>query len=248
MSVTRRLISSAAILTFVLLFPVAASAQWYLAGYIGGSHTQNATVKIRVPAVPLALDFHDVRFISESLQPRRYYGLRLGHLGGSDRRLGFEIELIHMKAIADTSRDYDVTVGSGTSLPPGGATPMDLVVQEYRMTHGLNFALFNVVVRRPFGASGSGPVSLMLRAGAGPTFPHAETTVNGGVVHHYEYAGPAAQGAAGVEIRLPYRASVLAEYKLTYVRPEIDVTGGTSTTSSLSHHITVGFGLALTRR
>ena len=116
------------------------------------------------------------------------------------------------------------------------------------MTHGLNFALFNVVMRRPLGASGSGPLALMLRTGGGPMFPHAETIVNGGVVHHYEYAGLGVQGAAGLEVRLPYRGSVLAEYKLTYARPEIEIVNGTSTMSAVSHHLTAGVAIAITRR
>jgi len=55
-----------------------ASAQWYVAGYLGGNHTHDATVAIRVPSQNLALDFHDVQFAAEPNVPRRYYGLRLG--------------------------------------------------------------------------------------------------------------------------------------------------------------------------
>ena len=235
----------ATILGSLLALPAPASAQWYIAGYLGGTHTENATVSIREPG--LALDFRDVHFYSLSTKPRRYYGLRLGRIGGQQRRIGFEIELIHMKALADTNRTYEVTAVDGTALPAGGASPMDRVVQEFQMTHGLNLALANLVLRRPLGNGGSGPVALMFRVGGGPTFPHAETTVNGGVVHHYEYGGLAAQGAAGVEIRLPYRASLLAEYKLTYARPELTTAHGTASTTVLANHISVGVGIALTR-
>jgi hypothetical protein len=245
-------LSRAVGLTTVLILsyalPSTAAAQWYVAGYIGDAHTQNATVSIDVPSASQALDFHDVTFRSESFQPRRYYGLRLGRLSGSNQRLGYEIELIHLKVIANEDRSYSVTAKAGTTFPASAAVPMNLVVQEFRMTHGLNFAFFNVVMRRPLGAGGSGPVSLMLRAGGGPTFPHAETIVNGGLVHHYEYGGLAGQGAAGLEVRLPYRAMAMVEYKLTYTHPELTITNGTASTSALSHHITFGVGFALTKR
>lgn len=50
------------VIPFLLLTPSVALAQWYGAGYVGASHTQNATVSVRVPDEGLALDFHDVRF------------------------------------------------------------------------------------------------------------------------------------------------------------------------------------------
>ena len=87
---------------------------------------------------------------------------------------------------------------------------------------------------------------MMLRTGGGPTFPHAETIVNGGLVHHYEYAGLAAQVAAGLDVRVGHRLSALAEYKLTYCKPDIEITGGHSTTTALSHHISVGLTIAIT--
>jgi hypothetical protein len=119
------------------------------------------------------------------------------------------------------------------------------VVQEYQMTHGLNLALVNLVVRRPIG---TGPVAMMFRAGGGPTFPHAETTVNNVVAHQYEYGGLSAQGAAGVEVDLPFRTMAFAEYKLTYAHPELTTGSGTAFSSALSHHIAVGVGIALTSR
>ena len=237
-------LSFLAILAWHAALPADASAQWYLGGSIGGNHSQNATVSLRAPADNLSLDFHDVQFAAESNQGRRYYGLRLGRMGPHDRRLGFEVEMIHLKAIADTTRSYDVTVGAGTSLPAGGASPMNRVVQEYMMTHGVNLALFNVVLRKPLG---TGRTALVGRAGGGVTFPHAETIVNGGVVHHYEFGGPGAQGAVGFEVRLAGRASAIAEYKLTYARPTIDIVHGTAWTTLVSHHLSVGLTIALTR-
>jgi hypothetical protein len=236
----------AAALVLGIVLPSPASAQWYLDGTIGANHNLDADVSIRQASTNLALDFHDVRFAAEANYPRRYYTARLGRLVASGR-LGVEFELIHLKAVGDTSRAYEVTAASGTALPAAGASPMNLVVQEFRMTHGVNLGLVNVVIRQPLGRSGSGPVSLAVRLGAGASFPFAESTVNGESVHQYEYGGPGAQAAVGLHIRTWGRVAAVTEYKLTYTRPRIDIAGGTAWTTLVSHHVVVGISIGLTR-
>jgi len=225
--------------------PAPAAAQWYFEWAAGASHSLDADVSIRQPSQGVALDFHKVRFEGQSNYPRRYYSVRIGHTGKSGR-LGWEIEQIHLKAVGLTRGTYDVTAVSGTSLPATGVSPMNLYVQEYQMTHGVNLAVFNVVMRRPVGGA-SAPVTLALRAGAGASFPHAESTVNGGVVHQYEYGGPGAQVAGGLHIRVLPRVAAITEYKFTWTRPKIDIAGGTGWTTLLSHHFTVGFSIGLTQ-
>jgi hypothetical protein len=233
----RIVLSFAASLCGLMLAPNDAAAQWYLGGYLGGNHSQNATVSLRAPSDSLSLDFHDVRFAAESNQGRRYYGLRIGKMIGRDRCLGFEVEMIHLKAIADVTRTYDV---SGLSSP-GSVGAMNTIVQEYRMTHGVNLSLFNVVLKKPIG----GRAALVIRGGGGMSFPHAETTVQGSVVHHYEVGGPGGQGAAGVEVRLAPGTSAIAEYKFTVTRPRIDIVNGDAWTTLRSHHFSAGLRVAL---
>jgi hypothetical protein len=86
-----------------------------------------------------------------------------------------------------------------------------------------------------------------MRVGAGASFPHAETTINGGVVHHYEYGGPGAQAAAGLHIRVLRRVAAITEYKFTWTRPTIDIVGGTAWTHVVTHHVIAGFSIGLTR-
>jgi hypothetical protein len=237
---------------FALVFAVAglvslpgvASAQWYLEGSAGAVHSLNATVSIRQPSENIALDFHDVRFEGQSNYPRRYYSVRVGRTGKSGR-IGWEVEQIHLKAVALVDRTYDVTAGSGTAVPSTGVSPMNQYVQEYQMTHGVNLALVNMVVHRPLGSSRS-PISLALRFGAGASFPHAETTINGGVIHHYELGGPGAQAAAGVRVLVFPRLSAITEYKFTWTRPKIDIVGGEAWTTLVSNHVIAGFSLDLT--
>jgi len=228
-----------------LAVPRSASAEWYLAVYFGGNHTLNPTLSIRAPTQNLSIEFHEVQFDAQPNYPRRYYGWRIGKMFGRNKQLGLEFEHIHMKALADTSQSYDFELGSGSVLPPGGATPMSNIVQEYQMTHGLNLTFVNLVIRRWLG--GSDNVALMLRGGAGPAFPHAESTVLGAVRHEYQYGGLAAQAAAGVQVQLPYRLSVVTEYKFTYARPKVALAEGDGWMHTLTHHFVAGMAVSITK-
>lgn len=245
MSIRRVLPTFVACFVLSLAVPGVASAQWYFAGYLGGNHSFDATVSIRAPTQSLALDFRDVQFAAQANYPRRYYGWRIGKMFGKLKRLGLEFEHIHMKALGDVTRSYDVVVYPDTVLPPGGAQPMSNVVQEYQMTHGLNFMFVNTVLRQPLG--GSDKISLMLRAGAGPTFPHAESTVFGQIRHEYQFGGFGLQGAAGVQVALPYRLSVVAEYKFTFTRPKIALAEGDGWMYAATQHFVAGMGVNITR-
>ena len=242
---SRRVLPLLGGLVLALAVPRSASAEWYLAAYLGGNHTIDSTVSIRVPTENLAVDFHHVNIDAQPNYPRRYYGWRIGKMFGRLKHLGLEFEHIHMKALADTSQSYDVTIGAGSTLPPAGAQPMSNIVSEYQMTHGLNLLFVNLVMRRPL--AGSERVALMLRAGTGPMIPHAESTVLGRVKHDYDYAGFGAQGAAGVQIQLPARMSILTEYKFTYAKPTVDLDEGTGWMPAFTHHVVAGMAVQLAK-
>jgi hypothetical protein len=83
-------------------------------------------------------------------------------------------------------------------------------------------------------------VAFVARAGAGPTLPHAETTVNGQAREQYEYGGLGLHAAAGVDVRLHSRVSGAVEYKVTAAKPTITIAHGTGQTTAVSHHLSVG--------
>jgi opacity protein-like surface antigen len=235
-------VTVAGVLSLVSALP--ARAQWYAAAYLGGNHTRSADVTISDPAESLSLTFHDVHFAAKPLASPQYYGVRVGWLAGRARRLGIEVEFVHAKVISDTSRVYAVTADPGTPVPAGA---MNTTVQRYQMTHGLNFLLINFVARTPLGHGGSGPVAFVARAGAGPTFPHAESTVLGQPREQYEYAGLGLDVSAGLDIRLHHRWSAVTEYKLTFARPEITLAHGTGRTTAVTHQVSVGLAFGLSR-
>lgn len=217
--------------TFVLLLlvPATAHAQWYASAFLGANTTRPADVHVQGDGYDLT--FPAVTFEARPFESPQYYGWRLGRFLSDARRTGVELEFIHLKVI-----------GNPDQLLPD--------VQQYRMTHGLNFLVANFVSRTPIGrsASGEAPLALMARLGAGITIPHAETTILGELKEQYEYAGPGAHAAFGVDVRLKGRLSLLTEYKLTYAKPKITTAhNGTGQTTTLSHHIAVGFALNISR-
>ena len=243
MTRTKSIVSTFLLTVISLACAKSAEAQWYFAGYLGANKTASAPVAIEVPASNISLVFDDVAFAARPFESPQYYGWRLGTLLGPARRFGVEVEFIHLKVIGLTGRAYETT-GSSGPMPLAPGQPMSTIVERYAMTHGLNFLLVNVVARQP--AAGS-RASLVVRAGAGPTIPHTETTVLGGAVDKYEFAGWGLHGAAGIDLRLSGRLSFVAEYKVTRARPEVTIAGGTGRTTALTHQAAAGVAFGFSR-
>ena len=228
----------------VAILPSRADAQWYFVAGLGGNHTTPATVSIRQPSHDTSLDFQRVHFEAKALTSPQYYDWHLGKLFGASRRLGIELEFIHLKVIADTTRDVRVTgVEQGAAVDE--VARLDSRIQRYSMTHGLNFVLLNVVSRLPMG--GAGRLALVVRAGAGATLPHAETNVYHEVKQLYEWAGAGYDAGAGLSLRLRGRLSAVVDYKATRARPQISLADGTGRTTALTHQVAVGLAFGLSR-
>ncbi len=215
----------------LLLFSFAspASAQWYGVVYLGANKTQPADITVKGDGYDLT--FPKVDFEARPFESPQYYGWRLGRFLNDTRRLGVELEFIHLKVI-----------GNPVQLAPE--------VQQYRMTHGLNFLVANLTSRVPFGRSsyGDAPFALVSRIGGGITVPHGETTILNVSKEQYEYAGLGAHAAIGLTARLKGRLSLVGEYKMTYAKPRITTAhNGTGQMTALTHHVAVGFAFGLTR-
>jgi len=206
-----------------------ASAQWYVAAYMGANTTRPADVTVKGDGYDLT--FAKVDFDAQPFATPPYYGWRLGRFLSDTRRLGVELEFIHLKVIAHPEQ----------LRPP---------VNRYRMTHGLNFLVASLTSRLPFGRSayGDAPFALITRLGGGVTIPHAETTVFGQAQEQYEYGGLAAHAAIGLDVRLAGRLSLVTEYKMTFAKPTITTAGGgTGQTTTLSHHAAMGLAFGISR-
>jgi len=232
-----------ALVLLLLLVGVArpVGAQWYEAEGTGVNHSRRATVIIRAgPA--FTLDFHDVIFEAHPFQYRRDYFVRVGYLFRTHRH-GREVEWWHFKALAKTDQSYPVTIGPDTPLTVADVTPMDKVVQRYAMNSGVNL-LSAVWVRRVVWRP---RVAWVTRVGGGFTVPYASTELQGVSVRHYELGGPGAKAAIGLEWTIVDRASLTADYQVTWARPVIDVAGGRAWTTLLTQHLSVGLRFAFAK-
>jgi hypothetical protein len=220
-----------------------AAAQFYVGGYLGGNHTVTADVAVTQPGTNTALRFADVTFAARPLQSPQYYGVRIGSTLGGARRYGVEVEFIHLKVIGQTSQLVAVS-GTLDGNPVNTPMRMDSVVERYSMTHGLNFLVINAVTRRPIGG---GPFAFVGRAGAGPMFPHAETTVRHERQEQYEYAGVGVHAAAGLDVKLKGFLSAVVEYKFTFGSPTITMAAGQGQMRAATHHVAAGLAFGLSR-
>jgi hypothetical protein len=123
------------------------------------------------------------------------------------------------------------------------AAPLGDIVQRFSISHGLNMVLVNAVMRAPVRrASSDGRVSWVGRIGAGPTVPHAESTIAGITEEHYELGGLAIQAAGGIEMKIARGAHIIGEYKFTTTSQRVGVAGGTASARFATHHVVFGAG------
>jgi len=230
-----------------LAVPRAAHADWLATAALGHAATRPSTVVLAQPGQQTQLDIPDVTYRGESFRSPQYYLVRVTWVPDAHPWLGIEGEWIHAKVFANTDETVRMR-GTLHGVPVDTQAPLSSVVQRLAMSHGLNFVLANVAVRRDIGprdAGGARRATLVARLGAGPTLPHAETTIEGMPVDSYQSAGLGAQAGAGIELVLWRRVRAVAEYKFTWAEPTLDVAGGQATIPSRSHHVAFGLGFGL---
>ena len=226
----------------IACLPSSASADWIASAYLGHVWTRSSTVTLTLPDQQTAVEIAGVRYRAESLQSPQYYGYRITWIPDQHRWIGIEAEVIHAKVFAEADRAVHFR-GTLHGAGVDASLPLNSVVQRLAMSHGLNFLFANVALRRELGpvdSQGTGRFVLVGRVGAGPTLPHAESTIEHVNRDQYESGGLGAQVAGGVEATVWRRLAVVGEYKFTWVSPEIDVAGGQATIPARSHHVVGG--------
>ena len=215
----------------VAVIPEPAHADWVVAAYLGAAHTATAPLTVTQPAVGTDITFISVPYAGQSLDSPLYYGYRLTFFPRDDSWFGVEAEFIHLKAYAETTAR---TRGAGRhhGAAIDGEMRIDAVLDRFSISHGLNFLVFNAVARCRVGPR----MFLAARAGAGPTVPHAESTIDGVDREGYEWGSLGIHAAGGIGIRAWRGLAVLAEYKFTRTRQTASVDRGEARGRFLSHH------------
>ncbi len=230
---------------FLLLLSLPLRAEWRVEAYLGKVFTSNADLKIEQPSRGTSLLFHDVEYADRSFRTPLYYGLRTGYFATPHSNLGLEVEFIHAKLYSESEQEVSVSgVREGESID--STIRLGEIVQDFSMSHGLNFLFFNLVGR--LGIFGNGDnqtdkVGLYSRAGLGPLIPHTESVIDGERREQYEFHGPAYQFAAGAKIEILERVLLLLEYKFTYVSVKnAKVPHGHAESDITTRHLVFGVG------
>lgn len=197
-----------------------AQAQWVVAAYGGAAHTRPADIDIDQVPGDAPQRFRSVVIEGRSLESPVYYGYRVSRV--VSQRYGWFAggEFIHAKAYA---------------------RPFGARIQRLAMSHGLNFILVNVGVRRPV----SSRMRVNAFAGVGPMLPHVEVQLDGIARERYQFAGVGTQAALGAELRIWRRLSILGEYKWTRAVLRLNFDPGRAELSLSTHHLAVGLSAVL---
>jgi hypothetical protein len=217
-----------------------ASAEWTLAGFVGGAWTRDSTIELTQASQSTDLTLSPVRYHSESLEAPIYYAYRISVFPSSGW-LGIEGEFIHLKVIADTTRPV-MAEGVIRGEAVSDVRPLATVLERFSITHGVNLLLVNAVARRAVRSDNDGPPRWFFtgRAGAGASVPHPESTIASASLERYEWGSLSLQAAGGLELRLTNRLYIAGEYKLTRTVQHVSVAGGSARTPLTTQHLVGG--------
>ena len=232
-------------LASLLLFGLIASgarAEVQLSIFTGVALTQDSDIDLH-QACGTDLTFHDVSFEGHDFETPPYYGFRALWFPTDASHWGFGGEFFHMKMYAETDDTVRVT-GRRDGVPLNDTERIDQTIQSFSLSHGLNYALGDVVYRWMPGRRGEdflGHLTPYAGIGLGLAIPHVESEVNGSFHEEYQVHGPGVQGLAGVNVALTRHWGLMFEYKFTYANLDsLDIPGGSIEVTPLNHHLVTG--------
>jgi hypothetical protein len=208
-----------------------------VSAYLGRAWTVENAVHLTVADAQTNVRIAPVAYRDESFRLPLYYGYRVAWLPDAGRGFALEAEFIHLKMFARTERLAHVQ-GVWHGAPIDADQPLGSIVQRLAMSHGLNFVLANLAFRRELRHGLVGVV----KAGAGPTVAHVETTLEGTSHDRYARGGLGAQVGGGIEATLVRQLIMLAEYKFTWASPTLDIGRGTAAVPARNHQVVAGIG------
>jgi lipid A oxidase len=189
------------------------------------------------------LTFHDVSFEGRDFETPPYWGVRGLWFPSDASHWGFGAEFFHMKIYAETSDTVRVT-GRRNGGGVDDDERIDNTIEQFSLSHGLNYALCDVVYRWMPGRRGEdflGHLTPYAGLGLGAAIPHVESSVNGTFHQGYQLHGPGVQALAGVNVVLSQHWGLMFEYKFTYANVDsFDIPRGSIEVTPLTHHLVTG--------
>jgi lipid A oxidase len=229
----------------LLLSAASARAEFQLTLLTGVALTRDNDLRLRQPG-GTDLKFHDVSYKGHDFETPPYYGARLLWFRSEDSHWGFGAEYFHLKLYAQTADTVHVT-GQRNGMRVDDRERLGDTVEYFNLSHGLNFALADVIYRWFPAARGPGlPGCLQPYAGLGlgAAIPHVESSVGGRALEEYQLHGPGVQGLVGINVDLTRHWGIMFEYKLTYAHlGELDIPNGSIEIRPLTHNFVTGITL-----
>lgn len=212
---------------------------------MGSSFHHPGDVRLRQPG-GTDLTYERVHWASRSFELPLYYGIRLTHFFGARPGWGLLLDFLHDKAYADTGRTARVC-RTRQGVAVDGREPLGASVQSFSLSHGVNDLTLGVAYR--WNASPGEQQGCVLQpyagGGLGLLIPHVEARLSEQETGAYQLAGPVFQVLGGVRATLLGPLGLMAEYRLTYTAPTLQVPGGELTPHLLSHHLVGGASIRL---
>jgi hypothetical protein len=220
----------------------AAHAEWRASVGFGDCITQNSDLRITAPNTDLTADH--VKWYGRGFEVPPWYDLNLVWFPRPRASLGFTAGLLHAKVYADGNRLTHMH-GAVDGDPVDSVVPLGNYVQEFSISHGVNFFHVGVVARRQWRRSPhfpSGRWEPFVSLAAGPVLNHPENRVFGQDVdqdYHWNHSW-GFLGSVGLHHPLSPRWGVFAEVKRTHVAERVPTATGTATTTLNSTHFGIG--------
>jgi hypothetical protein len=239
--------SGMAVLLGALIYaftPQRGAAEWFVEAYLGKSFTHDTDLKINQPANATGYTVHDLSFDDESFRSPFYYGTRAGHFFRRIPWLGVSFDFFHFKMMADTGESKHFT-GMHNGAPINTVQPVDTLIQNFNISHGVNYLTLNAILRKGFFTDGerfpNGRLQAYVGVGPGLVIAHPENQVEGvGNHQQYELAGVGVHTFAGVKWLLFKYLGVFGEYKFTHSHLKVDLGVGDAKLGETSHHTVLG--------
>ena len=227
---------------FLLGFSRMAEAEVELSIFTGVALSQDNDLHLQQNGAT-DLDFDDVSYEGRDFDDPPYYGARLLWFPSAASHWGFGAEFFHMKMYAETDSTVHVT-GRRNGVGVNDNERIDDTIQSFSLSHGLNYALGDIVYRWQPGQRGEnflGHLEPYVGVGLGAAIPHVESTVGGKFHEEYQLHGPGVEALAGMNIALTHHIGLMFEYKFTYANLDsLDIPGGSIEVTPLTHHVVTG--------
>lgn len=189
------------------------------------------------------LTFHDVSFEGRDFETPPFYGVRALWFPSEESHWGFGAEFFHIKLYAETDDTVRVS-GRRDGVVVNDNERIDDTIEQFSLSHGLNYALGDIVYRWMPGHRGEdflGRLEPYAGIGLGLAIPHVESEVNGKFHEEYQVRGPGVEALAGVNVAITRHVGLMFEYKFTYANLDaLDIPGGSIEVTPLSHNLVTG--------